>query len=448
MRCITHPAPGHRRGPLSPRHLWPLGLVIGILYPSLPAQNQARPVDSAAPSSYRVAIERVQGGTPGGLRAVGIIARTGHADIRGFTFSLAYDSVALHLESVEPGKVLSRHGRQAFSWRLIERRPGEAIYPFGCFRVETKADARSAIIQKGGDAADGELVRLVFRITANRAVNCRFLPLQFVWQALDDNVIFTGRTHLPNFVNRVLDAAPQSPAAVSGRYSSDSGTTAAAPFLPPGDRIVPTSRTVDFINGGIQVQCPLPSPADLIIPGDVDQNGFPGQEGDVTRLAELILRQGVDAAERRNVYGFRLGYAPDGTPLVLESVVSLLRIMRGDTLPPPRPLGDIVLCSMRRYGDTLVMWANATTPLGGVLAVFDAADSTLVPHPGYNREGVALEHLFLNNRLRVLVFDISGNGLPGGGCELLRIPGGRALSLISLAAVNRASQPIKGILLD
>jgi len=448
MRSVTRPAPGLRFGCLFPRHLWPLCLVIGILYPSLPAQNQIRPENTAGRPPYRAEIEQVQGGTPGGLRTVGIMARTGSVAIQGFTFSLAYDSVALHLESIEPGRAMSRHGRQALSWRLTERRPGEAIYPFCYLRVETVTDDHSAVTRKDGDAFDGELVRLVFRITDNRAVNCRFLPLQFVWRASNDNVIFTGQNHLPNFVNRVLESHSQFPAADSGQYPIDSGTAAAEPFLPSGDRVDPTSRTVDFVNGGIQVQCSLPSSTDMIIPGDVDQNGFPGREGDITRLTELILRQGVDAAERRNVYGFRLGYAPDGTPLVLESVVSLLRIMRGDTLAPPRPLGDIVLCSIRRYGDTLVVWANATTPLGGVLAVFDASDSTLSPHPGYNRDGIALDHLFLRNRLRVLVFDTTGRGIPGGGCELLRIPGGRALSLVSLAAVNRASQPIKGILLD
>ncbi|MDD4052246.1 MAG: hypothetical protein PHR28_10175, partial [candidate division Zixibacteria bacterium] len=296
-------------------------------------------------------------------------------------------------------------------------------------------------------ASAGDLAELAFYLIDDPKIACRSLPVQFFWRYCDDNIILENPGDRPRYVRRVYEQA----GGYARRDTLDSDTLPMniGDLPPPCATGIGSTQnfTVDFINGGIVASCIWPRPEDGPMRGDFDHDGYPDQLKDWAVLADLILREGVENASRRNIYGGTLSHAPDGTPLTLGSLVRLANPPPMDSLLNLPPQGDIVLLSIPPKPDTVKIFCHSTVPLGGLILVFDVDGQPSPPVPAPTFAGMVIRWLTDEKTLRLIIFAHDGRLLPAGIHFLAGVPFAGTARLRSAAAVDRFGRPVKVIFL-
>jgi hypothetical protein len=405
---------------------------------------------SATPSMrrapFKIEIGVTEGAQLGGSATVPVRILTGADRISGFSFLIVFDSTVLKFKDARPSAWLKAERWQDFDCEIVTQSEQESIYPLSLLRISARRGNRAEPPSPSSTAAV-DLAELAFYLIDDPKIACRSLPLQFLWRYCDDNIVFEAPDNRPRYVRRVYE--PGGAFARLDTFDADTLPANIQDLPPPCAAVIGSTQnfTVHFINGSIVASCIWPHPEDLSITGDFDHDGVADQTEDWATLADLILREAVENASRRNIYGGMLSHAPDGTPLTLGSLVRLANPPPWDSLLNLPPQGDIVLLSIPPNPDTVKIFCQSTVSLGGILLVFDVDGQVSPPHTASAFAGMVTRWLMDEKTLRLIIFAHDGRLLPAGIHLLAGVPVTGTARLRSAAAVDRFGRPVKVILL-
>ena len=403
--------------------------------------------------SYQVKIHPLFGVNPGNEAKVSVFCVGEVSKLSGFSFVITFDSTALKLITAEEGVFLNKNDCYRFVWKKISTPPARSFYPFGYLQLI--ADLVDTLCRVNDASAPPErpveLARIVFQVTDNPAVDCRFLPVEFTSINCEQNVIYSGSDKSPNHMRRLY---------LNTIRSDDDFTEVYYPeFIIPDYFSVPegcdyeapplTQRTVDYVLGGIQVVCESARPAEPPPWGDINGDGVPGQTEDLIKLADLILNRGIIEVDTSFAYGDQLQIAPAGDRLMLETLVEYIRRGRKERRTFTTPQGDITFFTKRRYPDRIDYYCQSTTPLGGILAVFEFEGDIGSPVFKNVASQMNLRYEIGKNRLKTIIYSIAGGSLADGSIGVISVPFGgersSSLNLLWAATVDFYGRRIKTV---
>jgi hypothetical protein len=249
-------------------------------------------------------------------------------EVGGFDLLIWYDATVLTPLGVNTGQLLSDCAWEYFTYRV------EVAYPH-TIRLVAIADIYNGNIHPTcyGNSS-GELAKLNFAVTDNLAYECIFVPIRFIWFDCGDNA-FSSRTGESLFVsNDVYDYVGDNNY-VQIDQDSPFPTYAGAPdncvdTLSAGSPII---RTIDYYNGGVQIWCVDSNTSR----GDINLNGIPYEVADYLLFVDYFvfgLQVFVIDPPAQIAAG---DVNADGSPLTIDDLVYLWRVIIGDAIPFPRP---------------------------------------------------------------------------------------------------------------
>lgn len=123
--------------------------------------------------------------------------------LTGFDFTLAYDPVVVHVQSVQAGEMITNCEWEYFSYR--NELAGNSYAP-GKLHVRAIAGANGGRpLGAGSCQTEGELTEPAVLFTLNwyvpedRTLECMYIPIRFYWEDCDDNIV----TYSPGWGNEV-----------------------------------------------------------------------------------------------------------------------------------------------------------------------------------------------------------------------------------------------------
>ena len=293
-------------------------------------------------SVYVVQIETTHATLQGMHELVDITMNRNPFQSGGFDFLIAYDASALYSQAAIPGDLHAACDWEYFNYRYGPFGNCGDSCPSGMLRVVSIAETNNgpyhpdmACCDSLGAAGPYVLFTLDFVVSSDRTLECAFVPIRFFWMDCGDNSIAYHPTDNPlawvQGVSRyVFDNSDLSEFITDEHSGFCTYTGVQQECLEPADPDKPVPvRTIDFINGGIQIIC-----ADSIDDrGDINLNGTTNEIADAVLFSNYFVKgigvfnvnlQGQVAATDVN---------RNGTSLEIADLVYLIRIITGDTLP-------------------------------------------------------------------------------------------------------------------
>lgn len=428
-------------------------LTLILCYSALQGDDRQDILDIPTRFSYQVKVHSLLGINPGDEAKVSIFCVGQLSRLSGFSFILTFDSTALKLIAAEAGYFLDQNDCYRFEWKKIDTPPARSVYPFGYLQLTADMEDTACLANQTSAPPERpvELARIVFRVTENPAVDCRYLPLEFSAINCKQNIIYSGPDKSPNHLRRLYLNTMRSDNdftevyypefIVPDYFSIPQGCDYEAPPL--------TQRTVDYILGGIQIVCESARPAEPPPWGDIDGDGIPGQTEDLKRLAALILDRGIIEVDTSFAYGDQLQVSPAGDWLKLETLIEYIRRGRKERRTSTKPQGDITFFTKRRFADRIDYYCQSTTDLSGMLAVFEYEGDIGQPVFKNAASQMTLEYSLDKNRLKTIVYALSGGSLAEGSVGIISVPFGNehpsSLKLLWAATVDFYGRRIKTV---
>ncbi len=284
-------------------------------------------------SDFVIKIGTIHNAVLGSDEEVPVFMNQTPRDFMGFDFLISHDPSVLSLISVKPGLALfsdSSCGWEYFAYRYgPSAHCGQNACPIGITRVvgiaETQLGDYPTCLNPSPDSV---LFTLHFLLTSNHTFECQFYPIAFIWYDCTDNLLWIGQNDTTYVAagqantfefEELLEPAESFPSTF-GIF--DSCTTAGTGYT--------TERTVDFHHGGVDFIFIDPPIDDR---GDINLNGLPNEVADAVLFTNYFI------------YGFAVftvnvegqisasDINRDGEMLKLEDLVSLWRIISGDSQP-------------------------------------------------------------------------------------------------------------------
>ena len=331
---------------------------------------------------------------------VQVSVRIDHAfrSIAGFDFCIAYDSLALHLDSVVAGQLSS------CGWEYFDVEPREitnaicrGVTPTGLVRVSARVreDSLSPLSDDRCTSGIGSWVTLFtlkYQVTEHRNYNCMYLPIRFLWCECSDNSLWfvdTGGTNRQCVSRCVYDDTLDCTRDVADSAAGLPNILGFQAQCRAENRDVSYSRTVDLGNGGVdlQVDCGFDTR------GDINLNGLIADTADAELFAQYFLYGlqvfTIQVAGQVEVSDVNR----DGITLGLEDFQYLTRIITGDALPYCKIETDTIAVSVSN--DTITVAEQ-------VGAGFVVVEGSHVPV--LLAEHMNMEYRFDGSNTRILVW--------------------------------------------
>jgi hypothetical protein len=343
--------------------------------------------------------------------------------IGGFDFLIGYNYLALLFRGAELGPDLADCGWEYFTYRYIDL--GGDEYPQRAVRLVGMADVNNGTHHPDWACLNGSdrdtLATLTFGVGNDRTLLCTFQPVQFYWRDCGDNTISTADGDSLAFSQRIYDPDGkqiqdfyQGPPGFFGAHDSCLGVD--------WGRVTPF-RSVDYVNGGIQIEC-----IDSIdVHGDLNLNGVSNEIADAVMYVNYFMDsvsafgnhvEGSIAASDVNA---------DGIILSLEDLVYQIRIIVGDARPYaylPNTVAEITIRKGR-------IFVNSPADIGAIFMVFAMSQTT--GGPVLDAPNMTMATTLRDGRLRVLVYDIGPDKIPAGTKDIMHIPGTATPASIEIA---------------
>ncbi len=292
-------------------------------------------------SVYVVQIESTEATLQGMHELVDVTMNRNPFQSGGWDLLIAYDASALNFQAAIPGALHTECGWEYFNYRYGPFGNCDTLCPSGMLRVISIAETNNGPYHPDMQccaslAAAGPYVlfTLDFLVSNDRTLECAFVPIRFFWMDCNDNSVAYHPTDNPHgsiqgvsryvFETPLLDEMIADDAAGYPTYTGAQQEC----FENDPDKPVPV-RTIDFVNGGVQIIC-----ADSIDDrGDVNLNGTTNEIADAVLFSNYFVKgigvfnvnlQGQIAATDVN---------RNGTSLEIADLVYLVRIITGDALP-------------------------------------------------------------------------------------------------------------------
>ncbi|MCX6829631.1 MAG: T9SS type A sorting domain-containing protein [candidate division Zixibacteria bacterium] len=393
----------------------------------------------------KIKIEKTHNSYQGHYETVSITTEDREFEMGGFDFLIAYDASALTFMEATPGQLLEDCGWEYFTYRFGANGNCGSACPSGLLRIVAMADANNGDNHPScfgpPDTDPHELARMKFLVSANRTLECQYVPIRFFWDDCGDNSISRSDGELLFISRAIYD--------FGGNliWDEENDTlypeNARIPFvgapdycLNPDPEKPSAVRVLDFVNGGIDIIC-----ADSIdARGDVNLNGLSNEIGDavvftnyfIVGLAAFTVNvEGQIAASEVNC---------DGIPLSVADLVYLIRVIIGDALPcPPTGKPQVQTPSeavLDRTSDGMLSVSSA----GLIGAAYLVVEGEVTPV--LKAEGMKMAFRFDGTNTRILIyppFDNNEKSIRGFSGEFLEVKG----NLVSAELATVEGVPVK-----
>jgi len=301
----------------------------------------------------------------------------GHG-LGGFSFLIAYNSVALTLQRVDSGQIYEDCGWEYFSYRHGPFDNCGDGCPNGMVQVVGVAEINNGSHHPGCadptpyvDGLPVTLAELVFMVTNDRNWENAFIPVRFFWTQCSDNRL-SSADGLWSFASRRVFDWDGYLLPLDTAFPTYGGEVPGCGWVEyPG----PYSL-IDFYGGGVDI-----IGCDMDILGDINCNGIQYEIADAVLFMEYF-KNGLDA------FGLFADYSVDasdinrdGTPLSVADLVQLLRIIIGDVVPDHIVKPSPHTASFNPDPITKVVIVDTRDTLAAVHLVFEGEEH-IVPGPG------------------------------------------------------------------
>ncbi len=324
-------------------------------------------------------------------------------EMGGFDFLFGYDPAAISLMSVTQGELLN-----SCEWEYFNYRSGladsclEPPCPNALVRIVALADINNGSVHPQCYAnTPGELAVLNFRITTNHEYECQFTHVRWFWMDCGDNSVASRYGDTLYLSEDVFD-----PWGTPVSQDTTFPTALGAPDDCVDGTLGSGVRAIDFINGGIDIQCP----ETLGTRGDINLNGLSYELADYQLFANYFLYGLSVFTINVEQQIANTDINADGVVLTFQDLIYLFRIIIGETLPfpaPPTAVWDTALLIQDTADNRVAL--DYPDSLSALYLTFDGqiAPTTDLPdhYISYNEDESPTRMLLLPD------FDFSG-GLP------------------------------------
>lgn len=394
-----------------PRHIVSAALAlsaVALLFFTVTAENclAARPL---------ISIERTHNTFQGTSEYVDVRFDPNGTDFQsvGFELLIGYDSLALKLESVQQGSLLTNCGWEIFTYRVGANADCSGNCPTGVVRIFALAHS---VPEPGtqlcnlGESGAGTIAVLKFLVTNDPAYECAVTPVEFFWASCSDNGFssVTGTTHF--LADSVFSLDPS-----VGSFPTPAGlnTNQGIPELClVGGGSNQPQRAVNFRHGSVDIVC-----TDTVdYRGDLNLNGIAYEVADASLFANYYLHGlaafSPDPAMRQAQIEASDANA-NNMPLEFRDLIYELRVISGDALPFPKAAApaDTLAAVFTQNTESKFVSVQYPAPLAGAYLVFvgEITPTFLPAAPGNFIQSSAFE----NGLTRVLLAGTEPSATPG-----------------------------------
>ncbi len=400
----------------------------------IPITAIADSVDTTTQEQLIIQIEKTHQTLQGHEECFSISKSAGWPQWAGFNFLIQYDPAVLEFISGQAGPLVAGLDWERFDCRAVDvGNAGDNENP-GFVVVHARLGTpRRGQPYEAISPDSGELCELHFLVSNDRAYECDFYPIRFVWRDCGDNLFHSARGDTFYLSGQVIDHPPENNEPGQALDITDSDCEGGGTLFRGGPcqrcskgNSIAVQRNLVFINGGVGVAC-----ADSIDRRGEITGGFENPFQEVVLFINYLLYGDVLLPE------FEFGRVEpdinnDGLPLTIGDLIYRLRIIWGDALPYPKltPLSDTV--QVRIINNILT--TDCRDSIGGVFAVFESSDSTDSVTILLENQMEVLQH-WSDDVLRVVTypgFRKMTNFIAPGRPKLFEIPKGATLMSIQV----------------
>jgi hypothetical protein len=254
--------------------------------------------------------------------------------IGGFDLLITYEDMAMSVDEVIPGSLLSTCGWEYFTWRLENGELCQTDCDGGLLRVIGLAEINngSPIGETDCGPAGWSLFGIKFRLDGRQYYECSTVPVDFYWTSCEDNQIVSSNGSERYLAHQVY--SHRYPWLIQTPFPQDSASFPGIKGVPIGmcDELPSSSRAVDFFHGSVEIPC---QPMDIT--GDLNLNGLAYEVADETLFAAYFLNGLPAFTINPLAQEATSDINRDGTMLTVEDYVLMHRIINGWALPHDNP---------------------------------------------------------------------------------------------------------------
>ncbi len=325
------------------------------------------------PGQYEVWIEKRYDVLQGHFIDVDVMLENNSESMGGFNFLVGYNASALAFTEAALNQQLVDCGWEYFTYRYNWNGNCGESCPSGLVRLVGMAETNNGPHHPDRECLDNvdHIATMTFFVSNDRTLECTFLPIRFYWMDCGDNTIAVGPHGDSLALNRhIYDFDGSQIQDYEYGFPGYWG----APDVPclDGDRVTPV-RFVDFINGGIEIQC-----FSIDARGDINVNGLANEIADWVMFRDYFL-QGIHA------FGFHVEASKyssdvncDDIPLRLEDFMRLAQVIVGNAEPcEGTVVPDTITADFTWHPDSRVVYVGS--PYNKLAAVYMVFMGEIIP---------------------------------------------------------------------
>ncbi len=379
--------------------------------------NKTTPIPPS--QNFVISIERTHGTILGQSQAVEITLQNNTKEdykLGGFDLRFSYDASALTFQTADPGQFLVDCGWEYFTYRnrgttndssgfgiisifaLAETNNGPGNHP-DCFNTEESISNKLAVLN--------------FLVTNDRAFECEFAPIQFLWDRCRDNTIsgiFNKNIYLSKNIYNFIDSR-----------TIDYSNNIAADFQLPSyygassicdsqiiDRYQQDPlRNIDLVNGGIDIggACFVQNAR-----GDINLNEIAYEIADAVLYSNYFVYGESVFTGLLDSHIVASDVNADSLTLTVADLVYLIRVLVGDALPYPREASNdatYVNGTIRQYQNGIVDVTDDLRISAVHLVVSGDITPTLLA------ENMNMNYNFDSTNTNILIYSLTNNNFTG-----------------------------------
>lgn len=256
-------------------------------------------------------------------------------EISSFDILMEFDAAALSVLDVTIGQLLNDCEWEYFAYRVgTNGNCGGTRCPPNVIRFVAIADLNNGTAYPTcfGNRS-GRLATLLFQVTPDTSYACQFLPVRFIWYDCGDNYFESKSWDSLLISSNVYDYV--------GYYKQINQDFSFPTIYGAPDTCEDTAsgvfRTIDFYNGGIDVECN----ETIDNRGDINLNFVANEIADWVLFADYFLYGPSVFNINSELQAAATDVNADSITLTLDDLVYLQRIILGDAVPFPRSGGAL-----------------------------------------------------------------------------------------------------------
>lgn len=338
----------------------------------------------------------------------------------GFDFLLAYDPDQLKSPRVTLGDYFADCGWEYFTYQLASEYCGSGC-PTGHIRIIGQADVADGTPFEFDCLAAADPDEIVFNLefTVVREYDNQgsFLPVRFLWQTCDDNIII-GQNGDSLFLSAqifncdYLDGQAMYSGVAAGDWELPSLLGAPEACL-AGSGQSTVTPAIDYYNGGV---CVVDDDANYR--GDINVNEVAYEIADAVMYTNYFINGLAAFGDHVDTSIAASDVNNDGEPLTVADLNYLVHVIIGDAVPYPVPTPWAQLNVVTQdANDALRVAVETNVEVGAMLLIFDVTGT--IGNPDLHNSMDMVYNLD-DGELRVLIYNIGTESITSG--ELLTIP--------------------------